>query len=89
MIQPAYSGRVAWCAERSGRRVEYLDFCRVACCWALREEGGSVERWALFIKEETPDDVIEVGLTDMFSEHLERGAWISWGWGWGVSKHFQ
>lgn len=35
---------------------------------------GSVESWVLLVKEELPDKVVEVYLTDMYPKRSERGA---------------
>ena len=72
MIQPANAqGSVAWCTERSSRRMEYTDVCCVACDQAVGKGRSSIERWVPLIKEEVEDEVVEVHLSYVRPKCLE------------------
>lgn len=75
-IQATNARRIAGRTEGGCCRVKDRDVLRVISSGADAEWRGSVEGWVLFIEEEAADEGVEVCLTDIFPECLERAAGV-------------
>ena len=60
--------------------MEHRDLCDVVGSWAERKGGSSGECWVLFVKEKAPDEIIEVHLTNVFSECPKRSGRVFSSW---------
>jgi len=60
--------------------VEDRDLLNVFRGRARGKGRGSGEGWVLLVEEKLSDEVVKIDLTDVFPEHLERGARVLCGW---------
>ena len=61
--------------------MEYVDLQDIARAWTiLRNGGGSIKCWVLFVKEKVPDKGVEVYLTNVLPKRMERSGGVPRGW---------